>query len=127
MTTASDWEASGDIGLCSHWLYKELHREARMGAVAKVAVEKNERLSLRINARVKAMIQEGAALAGVDQTAFIVAAAQKAAIERIEAQQRTELTAIDAGAFFAALDNPPPPTARALAAFRRYRKDTVSR
>jgi uncharacterized protein (DUF1778 family) len=77
-----------------------------MGAVAKVAVEKNERLSLRINARVKATIQEGAALAGVD---------------------RTELTAIDAGAFFAALDNPPPPTARALAAFRRYRKDTVSR
>jgi uncharacterized protein (DUF1778 family) len=98
-----------------------------MGAAAKIATEKDERISLRINARVKATIQEGAALAGVDQTAFIVAAAQKAAIERIEAHQRTELTALDAAAFFAALDNPPAPTPRALAAFERYRKDTLSR
>ncbi len=98
-----------------------------MSVAGPVRAEKDDRLSLRISARVKATIQEGAALAGVDQTAFIIAAAQKAAIRQIEAQRRTELTSIDAAGFFAALDDPPAPTARARAAFERYRRDTLSR
>jgi len=98
-----------------------------MSGAVTTRAEKDDRLSLRISARVKTTIQEGAALAGVDQTALIIAAAQEAAIKQIEAQRRTELTSIDTTGFVAALDDPPAPTARARAAFERYRRDTRSR
>lgn len=95
--------------------------------VAEIDERSSERMNFRTKPRIKQTIQRAAALAGVDDSVFTMNAAYQAAAETIAAHERTTLQAVDHRAFFAALDNPPAPTDRLRAAFRRHRETIVSR
>lgn len=88
--------------------------------------KRTERLNFRTSARIKEDIQKAAALAGVDDSAFVMSAAYDKALQTISAHERTDLTEADHTAFFEALDNPPEPTDRLRAAFEAHRKTVVS-
>ncbi len=81
----------------------------------------SERMNFRTSARIKRTIKRAAALAGVDDTAFLVSAAYRSAIATIAAHETTMLTAADHEAFFTAIDNPPTPTQKLKDAFARHR------
>lgn len=85
------------------------------------------RMSFRTKPRIKAAIQQAAALSGVDYTVFAMNAAYRAAMETIAAHEQTFLRPVDHEAFFAALDSPPEPTTALRDAFRRHDKTVVSR
>lgn len=78
------------------------------------------RMNFRTKPRIKAAIQQAAALAGVDDSVFTMNAAYKSAMETIAAHERTSLRTVDHDAFFSALDNPPAATDRLRAAFERH-------
>lgn len=80
-----------------------------------------ERMNVRTKPRIRQAIQKAAALSGVDESAFAMTAAYKAALETIAAHERTVLTAIDHAAFFGALDAPAAPNDRLTAAAQRRR------
>ncbi len=84
--------------------------------------EPNEaRMQFRTKPHVKETIQRAAALAGVDDSAFMVSAAYQSALAIIAAHERTHLQAMDHKVFLAALDNPPEPAPALKAAFQRRR------
>lgn len=96
--------------------------------VTKQIEERNEaRMNFRTKPHIKATIQQAAALAGVDDSAFTMNAAYRAAMKAIAAHERTFLQPVDHDAFFAALDKPPAPTDELRAAFQRHRETIVSR
>lgn len=84
------------------------------------------RMQFRTKPRVKEAIQRAAALAGVDDSAFMISAAYSSALATIAAHEETRLRAEDHHAFFTTLDNPPEPTPALRAAFERYRSRTRS-
>lgn len=86
-----------------------------------------ERMNFRTKPRIKRIIQQAAALSGVDDSVFTLNAAYQSALETIAAHERTVLQPVDQSAFFAALENPMPPTERLEAAFERHRKTIISR
>lgn len=86
-----------------------------------------ERMNFRIKPRIKQVIQRAAALSGVDDSVFTMNAAYRSALETIAAHERTVLLPVDHAAFFAALDQPPPPTDKLRAAVARHRKTVASR
>jgi uncharacterized protein (DUF1778 family) len=86
-----------------------------------------ERMNFRTKPRIKKIIQQAAALSGVDDSVFTMNAAYQSAMQTIAAHERTVLQPVDHAAFFAALDNPPEATDRLKAAFERHRKTIVSR
>ncbi len=71
---------------------------------------KSARMEQRTKPHVKAAIQKAAALMGVDETAFVTAAAYERALESIAAHERTVLSAQDRDVFLAALEAPAAPT-----------------
>jgi len=81
----------------------------------------SERMSFRTKPRIKETIQKAAALAGMDDSAFTMNAAYKAAMETISAHEHTMLEPVDHKAFFTALDRPAAPTEKLRAAFARHR------
>ncbi len=85
------------------------------------------RMNFRTKPRIKATIQRAAALAGLDDSAFTMQAAYRAARAVIDAHERTELEGVDHAAFFAALDQPAPATPALAAAFQRHQRTVVSR
>ncbi|WP_217570198.1 DUF1778 domain-containing protein [Mesorhizobium sp. GbtcB19] len=95
--------------------------------IREIEERSSERMNFRTKPRIKKAIQQAAALAGVDDSVFTMNAAYKAAMETIEAHERTMLRPVDHAVFFAAIDNPPEPTARLRASFDRYGKTVVSR
>ena len=95
--------------------------------VAEVEERSSERMNFRTKPRIKKTIQHAAALTGVDDSVFTMNAAYQAATVTIEAHERTLLQPVDHTAFFAALDNPPAPTEKLRAAFRRHRETIASR
>lgn len=84
------------------------------------------RMNFRTKPRIKQAIRRAAALAGVDDSVFTMNAAYKAAMETIEAHERTQLAPVDHGAFFKALDSPPEPTKALRAAFAQHKRRVVS-
>jgi uncharacterized protein (DUF1778 family) len=86
-----------------------------------------ERMNFRIKPRIKQVIQRAAALSGVDDSVFTMNAAYRSALETIAAHERTVLQPVDHAAFFAALDQPPAPTAKLKAAVARHRTTVESR
>lgn len=92
-----------------------------------VAERSSERMNFRTKPRIKQAIQRAAALSGVDDSVFTMNAAYRSAIETIAAHERTTLQPVDHTAFFAALDNPPAPSARLRAAFARHRETITVR
>lgn len=94
---------------------------------AEIDEPNDARMNFRTKARIKTAIQRAAALSGVDDTAFTINAAYQSAIATIAAHERTLLQPDDHAAFFAALDNPPEPTDRLKAAFKRHSETVVSK
>lgn len=87
----------------------------------------SERMNFRAKPRVKQTIQRAAALAGMDDSAFTMNAAYRAALETIAFHERTTLEAADHEAFFTALDHPAAPSPKLLEAFARHRERVVSK
>lgn len=86
-----------------------------------------ERMNFRIKPRIKQTIRRAAALRGLDESAFTLDAAYREALETIATHERTVLHPDDYEAFFSALDNPPEPTPRMIAAMEEYRRTVISR
>ena len=86
-----------------------------------------ERMNFRTKPRIKKIIQQAAALSGVDDSVFTMNAAYQSALQTIAAHERTALQPVDHAAFFAALDNPPEATDRLKAAFERHRRTIISK
>jgi len=87
----------------------------------------SERMNFRTKPRIRQAIQHAAALSGMDDSAFALDAAYRAALDVIERHERTKLKPEDYEAFFSALDRPPEPNARLRAAFERHRRTVTSR
>ncbi|MDB5542334.1 MAG: hypothetical protein JWQ89_4061 [Devosia sp.] len=96
-------------------------------ATQEIDERNSERMNFRTKPRIKKIIQQAAALSGVDDSVFTMNAAYKSALETIAAHERTLLQQVDHAAFFAALDNPPAPTERLREAFERHRKTVLSK
>ncbi len=95
--------------------------------IGSVDERSSERMNFRTKPRIKQAIQRAAALSGVDDSVFTINAAYRSAMETIAAHERTMLQPVDHAAFFAALDTPPPPTAKLRVAHDRHRKTIVSK
>jgi uncharacterized protein (DUF1778 family) len=90
--------------------------------------ERNDaRMHFRTKPRIKEAIHRAAALSGLDDSAFAMNAAYRAALETIAAHERTVLRPEDHAVFFAALDEPPEPTRELHEALRRSRDRTIAR
>jgi uncharacterized protein (DUF1778 family) len=83
---------------------------------------KPERLEARLAREQKRLIERAAQIRGTSVTDFVLASAQKAAMETIEDFQRLRLRDEAREVFVSALLNPPAPNAPARAAARRYKK-----
>jgi len=81
---------------------------------------KSARLEARITPDLQALLRRAAELEGRSVTDFVVAAAQKAAEERIEQAQIIRLSLEDQRAFVAAILDPPEPEPALRRAFRRH-------
>jgi uncharacterized protein (DUF1778 family) len=82
---------------------------------------KRDRMHLRLDARAKRRLERAAAYEARSVTDFVLANALAAAERVIEAHERVTLSAPDWEAFYAALIDPPEPTAELERAVRRYR------
>ena len=88
--------------------------------------EKQSRTTqIRHGDRLADLITQAAQSLAVDKSVFLRAAIAKEAERILETRSRHVLTTEDAAQFSAALDAPPPPTPRALAAAKRYKQRVV--
>ncbi|WP_024539799.1 type II toxin-antitoxin system TacA family antitoxin [Comamonas badia] len=84
----------------------------------RVAVDENQRMSLRLLPEQKALLRRAAALRNTDLTDFVLQPALREASAVIEAASRVVLSERDSLRMLDLLENPPPPNARLLAAAR---------
>ncbi|WP_263588812.1 DUF1778 domain-containing protein [Sphingopyxis sp. GC21] len=96
--------------------------QAFEGKPDEITERSTERMHFRTKPHIKRAIQRAAALSGVDDSAFTINAAYKAALETIETHERTILSHDDFQKILDALDNPPPPTQALRDAFASYRE-----
>jgi uncharacterized protein (DUF1778 family) len=87
----------------------------------------SERMNFRTKPRIKRAIQRAAALSGMDDSAFAMNAAYRSALETISAHEQTALLPVDHAMFFAALNNPPEPTAKLRKAFERHGRTVATK
>jgi len=83
---------------------------------------KSERLNIRVAPGVKATLEKAAILEGCSLSDFVTMKAVEAARQSITDHERIVLAEHERTMFFAALLNPPTPSAKARAAARRYRE-----
>ena len=88
----------------------------------RVAVEDNERMSMRVRADEKAMLLRAAALENTDLTDFVLQHALRSAKAVIEEAERIRLSERDSLRVLALLENPPKPKAKLRAAARALAK-----
>lgn len=88
----------------------------------RVAVEDNDRMSMRVRAEEKAMLLRAAALESTDLTDFVLQHALRSAKAIIEEAEHVRLSARDSLRVLDLLENPPKPNARLLAAARALPK-----
>lgn len=88
----------------------------------RAVVEDNSRLALRVRADDKAMLMRAVALEHTDMTDFVLRHALNAARKVIEQAEHVTLSERDSLRVLAALENPPAPNSRLLAAARRMPK-----
>ncbi len=88
----------------------------------RVAVEDNNRISLRIPAGEKAVLLRAAALRSTDLTDFVRQHSLKAAMDVIQEDERVKLSARDSLRVLYLLENPPAPNAKLLAAAKALPK-----
>jgi uncharacterized protein (DUF1778 family) len=84
----------------------------------RVAVEDNNRMSLRVRAEEKALLMRAVALKNTDLTGFVLRHALRAAKDVIEEAELVQLSARDSRRVLELLENPPAPNKRLLAAAR---------
>lgn len=84
----------------------------------RVAVEGNERMSFRIPSEEKALLLRAIAYARIDLTEFVVRNAVQAAKAVIAQAEQVSLSERDSLRVLDALENPPAPNAKLLAAAR---------
>jgi len=89
----------------------------------RVAVEDNERMSMRVRADEKAMLLRAAALENTDLTDFVLQHALRSAKAVIEEAERIRLSERDSLRVLALLENPPKPNAKLRAAARGLAKN----
>lgn len=85
-------------------------------AVPRVAVEDNERMSLRIAAAAKAKLVRAAALRNTDLTNFVTQSALREADSVIAEAEVIKASERDYGRILELLENPPQPNDKLLAA-----------
>lgn len=90
-----------------------------------VSAKQTKTTQVRHDDRLASLIERAARALAVDKSAFLRAAIEREAMRVLELQSRHVLTPEDAELFAAALDAPPAPTPRALAAARDYRARVV--
>lgn len=95
--------------------------------ISEIDERSSERMNFRTKPRIKRAIQRAAALSGVDDSVFTMNAAYRSALETIAAHEQSSLQPVDHAAFFAALDEPPAPTARLREAFERHGRTVRSK
>jgi uncharacterized protein (DUF1778 family) len=88
----------------------------------RVAVEDNDRMSMRVRAEEKAMLLRAAALENTDLTDFVLQHALRSAKAVIEQAEHVRLSARDSLRVLEALENPPRPNAKLRAAARALPK-----
>jgi len=88
----------------------------------RVPVEDNNRMSIRIPAREKAVLLRAAAIRRTDLTDFVRQHSLKAAEAVIQEAERIDLSERDSLRVLALLEKPPEPNARLLAAAKAMRK-----
>jgi len=81
---------------------------------------KRERIELRIGASAKQLIQRAMAVTGLTAGDLAYEGARRV----LDEHERMVLSGADREAFLEALRNPPEPTEKLIAAFRRYRELT---
>jgi uncharacterized protein (DUF1778 family) len=96
----------------------DLNVYRREGAMPRVAVEDNSRMSLRIRAEEKKLLLRAVALQHTDLTDFVVQHALRAAKTVIEEAEQVQLSERDSLRVLDLLENPPAPNVRLLAAAR---------
>ena len=85
----------------------------------RAAVQDNSRVALRVRANDKATLMRAVALEHTDMTDFILRHALDAARKVIEQAEQVTLSERDSLRVLAALEHPPAPKAKLLAAARR--------
>jgi uncharacterized protein (DUF1778 family) len=88
---------------------------------------RTERTEARLLPEQKRRIEHAASIKGISISDFLVQTADEAAIRTIEQHENWILSNKDRDAFLAALLNPPDPTPRLSASFKRYRKSAPGR
>lgn len=89
----------------------------------RAAVDTNQRLAMRIRAEDKRVIIRAAALRNMELSHFVLQSALSAAEAEIERAEQLHLIARDSLRVLEALENPPAPTARMVAAVRALPAD----
>ena len=88
----------------------------------RVAVEDNDRMSMRVRAEEKAMLLRAAALENTDLTDFVLQHALRSAKAVIEGAEHVRLSERDSLRVLEVLENPPRPNAKLRAAARALPK-----
>ena len=88
----------------------------------RVAVEDNDRMSMRVRAEEKAMLLRAAALENIDLTNFVLQHALRSAKAVIEEAEHIRLSERDSLRVLDVLENPPRPNAKLRAAARALPK-----
>lgn len=88
----------------------------------RLAIEDNNRMSLRIPADEKAVLMRAAALRSTDLTDFVRQHSLKAARDVIRESEHVNLSPRDSMRVLSLLENPPPPTRALLAAAKALPK-----
>src|SRR5215471_77859 len=97
-------------------------KKGQDSSMPRVAVEDNDRMSMRVRAEEKAMLLRAAALENTDLTDFVLQHALRSAKAVIEEAERIRLSERDSLRVLALLENPPKPNAKLRAAARALPK-----
>ncbi|EFR1252497.1 DUF1778 domain-containing protein [Salmonella enterica] len=87
-----------------------------MKTMPQIAIESNERLSLRVSTDAKKLIVRAAAIQQTNLTDFVVSNVLPVAKKIVDAAERVYLTERDTQMIMEILDNPPAPNEKLLAA-----------
>ncbi|ECX8995926.1 DUF1778 domain-containing protein [Salmonella enterica] len=87
-----------------------------MKTMPQIAIESNERLSLRVSTDAKKLIVRAAAIQQTNLTDFVVSNVLPVAQKIVDAAERVYLTERDTQMTMEILDNPPAPNEKLLAA-----------
>jgi uncharacterized protein (DUF1778 family) len=104
-----------------------MRTQAILSPMPRTAVEGNSRMSLRIRPEEKALLLRAVALNHTDLTDFVVRHALDAAKRVIDAADHLQLSQRDSLRVLDALENPPQPNGKLLAAARALRRSGSGR